>query len=474
MKLRALRVRNVGPFGDEGCVLDGLSDGLNVVRESNEAGKTTLYRALKLILFDAYNSKKQHIKSLRCDRSTGGLYVELDLEIDGKTYRLVKQYLKGEMAAVIDLKTNRLIAESKDAEAWIADQLGSDKLETSSPGLLWIGQGESLVQPTSQAGAGRKLFDSLDGEIETVVGGDQANAVLEQAKTRLLDYLTVSGKPRAQLKDTMDEVERLRDDQQELADRVHQSEAERGELVEVEKKLNGLTEENEREHSKKLEDARKALNDANQTEQKVVGFRSTMEAAAANAAIAKAELDEFQDRLEALTDLQKNRATKNDEAATDRLQVDALEQDLKSDREQVAGLKQSYEDTKSAFAEAEKTSKKIEAISKRQSIENALAKAREITRKLTSAQQDVALKLPKRSAKALRFCSPVAASWPIMICGFPLRPPIAKAQKPPSQMRRNGSTHCSRRAVLRTWPPREGFMKSARPPSPPLNAWKTS
>ena len=89
MKLRALRARNIGPFGDEGCALDGLSDGLNVVRESNEAGKTTLFRALKLILFDAHNSKKQHIKDLRCDRSTDGLYVELDLEIDGQILSLI-------------------------------------------------------------------------------------------------------------------------------------------------------------------------------------------------------------------------------------------------------------------------------------------------------------------------------------------------------------------------------------------------
>ena len=394
MKLRALRVRNVGPFGEEGCALDGLSDGLNVVRESNEAGKTTLYRALKLVLFDAHNSKKQHIKDLRCDRSTDGLYVELDLEIDGQTYRLVKQYLKGDKAAVIDLNSNRVIAESKDAEAWIAERLGSDKLETSSPGLLWIGQGDSLIQPTSQDGAGRKLFESLEGEIETVVGGDQASAVLQQARARLLEYLTVSGNPRAQLKDAMDEVERLREEALELGDQVRDSEAARGDLVELEKKLEGLSEENESEHSKALEVARKALYDAHQVEEKVKGLRSGMEAADACAAMTNAELATFRGRLRELMDLKDRWAKKNDEAATARQRADASEEDLKLDREQAAGLKQSYEDAKSAFAEAEATSRKIEAISKRQSTKSALAKARDITRNLTSAQKDAALELP--------------------------------------------------------------------------------
>ncbi|MHA6287599.1 AAA family ATPase [Maricaulis sp. CAU 1757] len=395
MKLRSLRVRNIGPFGQEGCVLDGFTDGLNVVREGNEAGKTTLYRALELILFDAYSSKKKHIKDLRCDRSTEGLYVELDLEIDGQGFRLAKQYLKGEMAAVSELTTNRVIAESKDAEAWITDKLGTDNLETSSPGLLWVRQGASLLQPSSQGGAGHELFGSLEGEIETVVGGDKANAVLHLARDKLSEYQTDRGKPRLKLKDAMDEVQKLRVKVQELDEQVCQSEAARAELIDVESKLDGLSKVSELEHNKKLADARNALNEAIQAEEKVKSLRVAREAAVANAANAKAELERFQDRLQDLAGLNEKREAKRAEAASVRKQIDALDQELAPDREKVAALKQSYENAKSALADAEETTKKIKAISQRRSIIKALNKAREITRSLVAARKSAAVPLPE-------------------------------------------------------------------------------
>jgi len=376
MKIRALRVRNIGPFGDEGCALEDIADGLNVVREANEAGKTTLFRALKLILFDAHNSKKQHIKNLRCDRGTGAPYVELDLEIDGKLFRLVKQFLNREMAAVIDPQTDQRIAEKKEAEDWIAERLGSDKLDSSSPGLLWIEQGDSLTQPTSRAGAGRELFDSLEGEIESVVGGEQANRVLERVKSRLVEYLTPTGAPRAKLKAAMQEAAQLREEAGRLKGQVAATEESRRELVNVEERLSELNEKNETAHHNALAAAREALSEANKAEEKVAGLLSAKEAAALEATLATRDRDALQEREGEPAKLKEKRANKQEEAKEARQKADDLETNLKTERVRVKGLKTSYDDAKDAVAKGEETAQKIATDEQRKKVSQALREAR--------------------------------------------------------------------------------------------------
>jgi len=71
MRIKSLRFRNVGPFGAEGVKLDGFTTGLNVVCKTNEFGKSTVLKALEMVLFKPFSSADKQIKSLRTANSDG-------------------------------------------------------------------------------------------------------------------------------------------------------------------------------------------------------------------------------------------------------------------------------------------------------------------------------------------------------------------------------------------------------------------
>ena len=191
MKLEAFRFRNLGPFGEAGVAVSGLRDGLNVVAEANERGKSSLLAGLELLLFKPHTSADRHVKALTHSSDGAAPEGEIDFQHDGRAFRLVKRFRSNRTAELHDLAAGRVVARKGEAEERLAEMLGSRSSRGPS-GLLWVRQGTSMdnIRDDGQVAA------RLEGELGTLVGGDRARAVLAATTASLSELLTQGGRPR--------------------------------------------------------------------------------------------------------------------------------------------------------------------------------------------------------------------------------------------------------------------------------------
>jgi len=169
VKIKRLSFRNVGPFGLDGICLDGFSSGLNVVCETNEFGKSTVLKALELVLFKPFSSADKQVKSLRT-------------------------------ASVDDAPEGEIIFSSEVRQGTSMEGIGDD------------GQIASL----------------LEEELGTLVGGDRARSYLSRVEDELAEILTRGGQEKKNgplrrardaleaTQDELSEARRLRDQTRDL------------------------------------------------------------------------------------------------------------------------------------------------------------------------------------------------------------------------------------------------------------------
>ncbi len=180
--------------------LAGLQSGLNIFTGDNEAGKSTLVRAIRAAFLERHRSTS--VDDLRpYGDSTAAPSVELDFEIANTPYRLTKSFLHKKRCALL-VGTRRL--EGVDAEDHLAGTLGfqfsakgaSRQEHWGIPGLLWIEQGAGQAVRDAVGHAADHLRSALDESLGEVAasGGDEILAKIRSLRDELL---TSTGKPRA-------------------------------------------------------------------------------------------------------------------------------------------------------------------------------------------------------------------------------------------------------------------------------------
>ena len=192
MKLKAIRLKEVGRFRDP-IALEGLSGGLDVLAGPNELGKSTIVKAVRLALFEQHTSKHNKLEEIR-PYAGGAPLIEVDLEIEGKLWRLRKQYLSGRAAELKELPSGR-VSRGGDAETELAKLLagtaGADRIA-----LLWVDQGRSLKPPEPASGANGAFLSAVEDEVEAVADGGIARTVQARVTAELSDLVTSHKPPR--------------------------------------------------------------------------------------------------------------------------------------------------------------------------------------------------------------------------------------------------------------------------------------
>lgn len=187
MRIRAIRVAECGRFADP-VALEGLSGGLDLLVAPNEAGKSTLVKALHLALFTKHSSKNADLERLRPYRG-GAPLVEVDLEVDGELWRIRKRFLAGRMAEVASLSTGTL-ARGADAEARLDQLLGVRGPAGRS--LVWLRQGEGMrAEPPDETGEAL-LRTAITREIAVTAGGDRLRQLRLRVQAALGEHVTLS------------------------------------------------------------------------------------------------------------------------------------------------------------------------------------------------------------------------------------------------------------------------------------------
>ncbi|MGD9919614.1 MAG: chromosome segregation protein SMC [Paenirhodobacter sp.] len=323
MKLRALTLSNVRRFGGCKAVLSGIGDGLTVVSEANEFGKSTFFDALHALFFEKYSSLAKPVKSLQ-PHAGGGVAVQAEIEVEAGAaagrFEISKRFLARKGAEVRDLASGAVIARDDEAEAWIA------RLFAEAPqgpaGLLWVRQGVVGLEPADGskaerdrlAEARRDLLSSVAGEIDQITGGRRMDRILERCGADLEAIATATGRPRGAWKEQNDRVEALAAEHatlvaqcEELARALTERRAAEGELARLSAPAQLAAQQADlaraqaglraaQEHAARLHQAEQALHIAELTRDRAAGdlaalARALRDLAAAQAAQGAAEAE---------------------------------------------------------------------------------------------------------------------------------------------------------------------------------------
>ncbi|QBX34816.1 chromosome segregation protein SMC [Paracoccus liaowanqingii] len=204
MKLRGIELTNVRRFAGRRAILSDLGDGVTVLSEPNEFGKSTFFDALHALFFERHRSSRAPVKALQ-PHAGGAPEISAEIELPEGRFRLHKRFLSRPQARVTDAE-GRLIAQEDEAEAWIDRLMGGDLAGPS--GLLWVRQGLLGLEPEGASaderrererglGARRELLSSVAGEIDMMTGGRRMDLVLARVTDEMARLATATGRPRA-------------------------------------------------------------------------------------------------------------------------------------------------------------------------------------------------------------------------------------------------------------------------------------
>ena len=151
MKIRSIELTNIRRFAGRRASIVGIGDGITVMSEPNEFGKSTFFDALHALFFEKHRSTKSAVKSLQ-PHAGGAPEVELTVELPEGLFRLRKRWLTRPTAQITGAQ-GKIIAQDDEAEAWIERLLGQGLAGPS--GLLWVRQGLVGLEAKGSSAADR-------------------------------------------------------------------------------------------------------------------------------------------------------------------------------------------------------------------------------------------------------------------------------------------------------------------------------
>jgi hypothetical protein len=194
--IRRIALENFRKFRERREIA-GLTDGLNIVIECNEAGKSTMLEAVRAALFLKYGSKTQLISSFQPHGDEVAPEVELDFAVGGAEYSLKKRFIGRAMA---ELSGPDGRSQNAEAEERLQRLLGFEaqgrNFDTDLAGvlgMLWVAQAEGL-SVTAPGGRVRDLIGAtLEGEAGTILGSAAFERVQGRVEGQFRQFFTDKG-----------------------------------------------------------------------------------------------------------------------------------------------------------------------------------------------------------------------------------------------------------------------------------------
>lgn len=204
MILKSLEVANFRKFR-EPLRIDDFTDGLNIVVEPNEMGKSTLLEALRAAFFIRYSAKTELVRSYVPIGDDVAPRVCVGFDLKGQIWTIEKQFIKSPSVRLTGAGGRR---ESDAAEEALQELLGFERgnnrgsdLETRGPlGMLWVEQATALSVESPNRIVRDTVRGVLEAEVGAVTGGRRFDAIranIERAYSALRTSAT--GKSRGDL-----------------------------------------------------------------------------------------------------------------------------------------------------------------------------------------------------------------------------------------------------------------------------------
>lgn len=245
MRLRSIELTNVRRFAGKRARLAGIGDGITVLSEPNEFGKSTFFDAIHAVFFERHGSRNAAIKALQ-PHAGGAPEVAVEVDLPEGRFRISKRWISKPQAQVSDA-TGRLIAQADEAEAWIDRLIGGGLAGPS--GLLWVRQGlmglesDDKREKERDLSARRDLLSSVAGEIDLMTGGRRMDAVIDRVAEALARLATATGRAKAggEWARALDEAAALAAEEAALRPRAARLSGDLSRRTEVNRTLNCLT-----------------------------------------------------------------------------------------------------------------------------------------------------------------------------------------------------------------------------------------
>jgi DNA repair exonuclease SbcCD ATPase subunit len=352
MKIRALVLENVRKFGGKRVSIDDIGDGITVICEANEFGKSTFFDAIHAAFFEKHTATGKNIQSLR-PHAGGGVRIGVEVEVDGGRYAIEKRFLAQKSATVTDLARGTVIARDGEAEDWMARNIGTS--DNGPAGLLWVRQGVLGLEPADGSKtqrerlteARRDLLSSVAGEIEQVTGGRTMDRILRRCQEDLASLATDGRhQPRGAWKEAVDSVKVLSTELEQLERQCAELSEALGERRAIEAELRRLDDPAEKSRREEdVKDARAAAREAETFAQKIAAAETDLLLAAARHADAERLHGNFAEAITA--------------AETASRMVTEAEALRDTAVENLNGLRMSESDLRAALIEAETATKAL-------------------------------------------------------------------------------------------------------------------
>jgi chromosome segregation ATPase len=200
MRLSRIAVEGVGRFAAR-TVVEGLGPGVNVLAADNEAGKSTLFRAVRTCLFSRHTSKDKGVRALATDGRELPVRIAVTFEAEGAAWEISKTFLRTPRSLLTRNGERFAEGDAADEKVWrllgLEPGSGRASLDEAAYGLLWVEQGKSFEALAVTEGAAGALSDAIQQEVGTLVGGDRARRALAQLDEALDRELTARDQAKA-------------------------------------------------------------------------------------------------------------------------------------------------------------------------------------------------------------------------------------------------------------------------------------
>lgn len=224
LTIRRIAVKNFRKFRAP-VVIEGLTDGLNVVIEPNETGKSTLLEALRAAFFVRFNTRNQLAQSFAPHGDAVSPEVEVAFEVDGAPWSVTKHFLR---SASVEVSGPQGRAQGEEAEARLNALLGSvrdtsrggDVATYGALGLLWVAQTEALSVTAPGQIVRDSVTSTLEAEVGSIMGGAAYRRVSDRVEAQYELYWTPTGQKRGRQTDARERLEAAETTARETADRL--------------------------------------------------------------------------------------------------------------------------------------------------------------------------------------------------------------------------------------------------------------
>lgn len=181
MIIRSLELANFRKFRNT-LRVDGFTDGLNIVVEPNERGKSTLLEALRAAFFIRHSAKTELVRSYVPIGDEVAPRVAVEFEVRGEAWSVEKQFIK---SANVRLSGPTGRRESDAAEEALQELLGFERgnnrgtdPDTRGPlGMLWVEQATALTVDGPNRAVRDTVRSVLEAEVGAVTGGRRFDAI---------------------------------------------------------------------------------------------------------------------------------------------------------------------------------------------------------------------------------------------------------------------------------------------------------